>query len=726
MTAIPGPALADPPPSPPAAPAEADGFSFDTPPGCDTALDNGSNSAVQNILDFDTVTSTITITSAGTSLWRLTVTTDITHTWNNDLSIFLTSPAGTRVSLSTRNGGDLDNVFHGTTWYDKAGVANAPGPVTLAGFDDGVAETPLAPEEPLGAFRGEDPNGPWMLEVDDDSADDQGQLLSWGLSLVTLISVPDTVIDSDYNPGSFPIPGDGTPVDIPVLIPQHWASLGDLTVSTNIVHPESNDLVIELLTPTGNPITLANRQGGLNADVFNGTVWNDKAGATNPPGPVTDNAYANSVTESPLAPQEPLGAASGKAPGGTWTLRVADVDNNVITGTIDGFTLNTTSYICRPDLSVTINEPEPARLNQPVPLLLVVGNAGAYTTAPTTLTATLPISASFLSAGGPNWTCGGVGVGQMGGTLLCSLGASLNSGEVSTVTVQLSSPAAPMYLGDVDVEVTSEGQETPYAENAAVRAAAHSANKQPWDVVENQLWPTGRSYASDSGGVDDGGQDAFDEWGNLRLRVFDGGNLVQATGILEHFGLVYSAGHRWHTTTPVLTGTIEVARSLYAPAEADWLRYLDTFTNTSGSSRTVWVAWGGDLGSDNATWTAASSSGDATITAADSWAVTIENDNPSPPGDAPVGYAWRSPADTSFQGPGIFTANPFTTTWPSSGNEFLGYTFKLTLAPGASASLAYFVYHGLAEGLPGPNGCYFYGDCLTPPAPGSQVALAEA
>jgi amidase len=173
-----------------------------------------------------------------------------------------------------------------------------------------------------------------------------------------------------------------------------------------------------------------------------------------------------------------------------------------------------------------------------------------------------------------------------------------------------------------------------------------------------------------------------------------------------------------------LADTIRVARSLYAPPSTNWLRYVDTFTNTGGVPRTVLVAWGGYLGSEANTQTAGTSSGDAVLTAADTWAVTIEAAGPVA-SDSPVGYAWRSPADSTYQGPGIFGNDPFTDTWPSSGNNELGHTFKLILAPGASASLAYFVYMGLAEDQPGPPDCNFYGDCLPAPAAGSQVALAE-
>ena len=168
-------------------------------------------------------------------------------------------------------------------------------------------------------------------------------------------------------------------------------------------------------------------------------------------------------------------------------------------------------------------------------------------------------------------------------------------------------------------------------------------------------------------------------------------------------------GSHARTTTPVTANTIQVARSLYAPANTDWLRYIDTFTNTGNAARTVWVAWGGDLGSDFGTVVTATSSSDALLTAADTWAVSIQQVGVLA-ADAPVGYAFRSPADTTYQGPGIYNNDPFTVTWPSSGNEFLGHVFRLNLAPGASASLAYFVYRGLAEETPGPEDCQFYGD----------------
>src|SRR5205085_7179245 len=71
------------------------------------------------------ISSTIHVENAGNYLWQVTVTTNITHTYNGDLDILLISPAGTIVTLSTNNGGSLYDVFAGSTWSDKDGEINS-------------------------------------------------------------------------------------------------------------------------------------------------------------------------------------------------------------------------------------------------------------------------------------------------------------------------------------------------------------------------------------------------------------------------------------------------------------------------------------------------------------------------------------------------------------------------------------------------------------------------
>jgi hypothetical protein len=151
------------------------------------------------------------------------------------------------------------------------------------------------------------------------------------------------------------------------------------------------------------------------------------------------------------------------------------------------------------------------------------------------------------------------------------------------------------------------------------------------------------------------------------------------------------------------------------------MRYIDTFTNTGGTTRQIQVAWGGDLGSDSSTTIAATSSGDLSITAADAWALTIENSSFDPAGpatDPPVGYVFQDPASGWSQGVGAYFSTPFDTAWPGNGDDELAFVFgTVVLAPGESVSLAYFLYRGLEENTTGPLG--------QTPVTGEEIAAAQ-
>lgn len=139
---------------------------------------NKTNNANQPIPDAGTMMSTITISGAPTAIDDIDLGMFITHTFNADLDITLTSPAGTVVTITTDNGGSNDNVFNGTGWDDSAGT-----PVTDAVFTNGVPAFVLVPEEAMAAFQGENPNGTWTLTITDDLAEDTGTLVSWSLEM---------------------------------------------------------------------------------------------------------------------------------------------------------------------------------------------------------------------------------------------------------------------------------------------------------------------------------------------------------------------------------------------------------------------------------------------------------------------------------------------------------------------------------------------------------------
>lgn len=163
------------------------------PAACGATTTNFTNSTPVAISATGTpvVTSTIVVSGVGPFLYDLDVTTFLQHTFSSDLDVTITSPAGTVVTLTTDNGSTFDDVFNGTVWDDNADpdtqvpytannnlvVEHTYANLTLA--------SPLVPEEPLGAFIGEDPNGTWTITISDDSNLDGGSLNSWSLDIQT-------------------------------------------------------------------------------------------------------------------------------------------------------------------------------------------------------------------------------------------------------------------------------------------------------------------------------------------------------------------------------------------------------------------------------------------------------------------------------------------------------------------------------------------------------------
>lgn len=121
------------------------------------------------------VTSTLNVSGFSGVLTDVNATLDITHPYDSDVIVTLTSPAGTTVTLINRVGGDGDN-FTSTTLDDDYGfnpIASGTAPFSST----------FAPSSPLSAFNGEDPNGVWTLTVSDNQAVDTGTLNSWSLKL---------------------------------------------------------------------------------------------------------------------------------------------------------------------------------------------------------------------------------------------------------------------------------------------------------------------------------------------------------------------------------------------------------------------------------------------------------------------------------------------------------------------------------------------------------------
>lgn len=222
----------------------------------------------------------------------------------------------------------------------------------------------------------------------------------------------------------------------------------------------------------------------------------------------------------------------------------------------------------------------------------------------------------------------------------------------------------------------------------AMGQTLNSANAYPWDVN------------TANGSMGDGGDDAFDSYGYLSLLVKDQSlATLSTTDELSGFNLLTTSRSYLSSILPVFSG-VQVNRSIYAPADKNYVRYFDTFTNTSAAPLQLTVVFGGDLGSDSETTIARTSSGDAVLTALDSWSVTIENAASNPAGPAQndpiVGVLYgRNAALQGFADSN--GGDIFTNSWSGNGNDGLSFRFQFNLNAGQTSALSIFLYRGQAE-----------------------------
>ncbi len=124
----------------------------------------------------NTITSTLTIPSGADISDVNVVNLTGLHTYVSDLTITLTSPAGTSVDLFSGICG-TDDDFN-LTFDDDAPAGTIPCPPTGGGNHQ--------PTGSLASFNGESPVGTWTLTVADAYAVDGGSLDSWGIEVCAL------------------------------------------------------------------------------------------------------------------------------------------------------------------------------------------------------------------------------------------------------------------------------------------------------------------------------------------------------------------------------------------------------------------------------------------------------------------------------------------------------------------------------------------------------------
>ena len=139
--------------------------STDTP----MAIPDGTGSNTEGAPAVSTI-----VISDGVDISDVNVTVNITHTYDNDIRITLTSPNGTVVELTSQNGSNGDN-YTNTLFDDEASGSITSGSAPFTGT--------FQPEGSLSNFDGESSFGNWVLSVYDNWNEDLGNLVSWSVNI---------------------------------------------------------------------------------------------------------------------------------------------------------------------------------------------------------------------------------------------------------------------------------------------------------------------------------------------------------------------------------------------------------------------------------------------------------------------------------------------------------------------------------------------------------------
>jgi subtilisin-like proprotein convertase family protein len=160
-------------------------LNFSTPIGATGSIDPGSTASFTNgtpypindnsVTSFDTTVSPIVVPFVGggnlaSNLRKVIV--NLTHTFDGDVDMYLISPSGQRIELSTDNGGGGEN-FISTTFVPFG----TPGAIAITSGSAPFTGD-FTPEENFTTFTGT-AQGTWKLVIKDDAGGDFGTLLNW-------------------------------------------------------------------------------------------------------------------------------------------------------------------------------------------------------------------------------------------------------------------------------------------------------------------------------------------------------------------------------------------------------------------------------------------------------------------------------------------------------------------------------------------------------------------
>lgn len=278
-----------------------------------------SNSPASLISDtLPTTTDTITVTGVP-SVSDVDLFLDITHPYVGDLNITLTDPMGTAITIHANAGVNLQNI---RAIYDDAGRMNArPYSVPAPGVPERIM--PSGPGA-LGNFVGGVGNGVWTLRITDGAIDPNvGTLNSWELRFVEPVQIPD-----------------GSVVGVDAVLPvkaTNFDEIADVDLRTEIGHPAAGQLVVDLTSPAGTTVRLADQN-------FAGSGINERFDDAGP-------TYCDGFGFVPSGPGS-MSDFDGQGVGGDWILNIRD---NIpgSNGELQRFALMINPVPCDPPTALT-------------------------------------------------------------------------------------------------------------------------------------------------------------------------------------------------------------------------------------------------------------------------------------------------------------------------------------------------------------------------------------
>jgi subtilisin-like proprotein convertase family protein len=328
--AQPARAVTPPPPLPdpwPSFASKASGpadLGLDIPPNCLGSSAGAGNFQQQAIPDGGVITTTVQVTQSVPYAFMVGAFTFISHTNPSDLVINLISPDGTQVTLANHRGLDYADTFAQTLWIDFGSV-----PVTEENFNAPPQPNYLIPEQAMGAFQGKQATGVWKLVVADTNNNGHtGFLNLFGVIIIRLNEVP-IMTTAHFSQTTPVILSDQGDFDSQLLVNVPESPVITARLTTNITHPKPRQLNIQLESPQPVSTTISNGNGGFFLtnfpNWFAGTVWEDKAGDTYPPGAVTmDQAVYQTSPLTATVPEGAMGHFTGIHPNGPWDLHISD------------------------------------------------------------------------------------------------------------------------------------------------------------------------------------------------------------------------------------------------------------------------------------------------------------------------------------------------------------------------------------------------------------------